>query len=41
MLYEISSKEITEWQAYFKIKNDDYKKEEAKAKAESRARGAR
>lgn len=39
MLNEMESYEITEWVAYFKIKNDESKKQQAKANAEARARG--
>ena len=32
MLDEMSSQDITEWQAFYEIKEDERKKEEAKAK---------
>lgn len=38
MLEEMTSKEITEWQAYFEIKEEERKKEEQRAQAESRAK---
>ena len=33
MLGEMSSMEITEWQAFFEIKEEEQKKEEVRAKA--------
>lgn len=38
MLDEMSSQEITEWQAYYKIKQSEQKKAETKARADARAR---
>ena len=38
MLHELESYEISEWLAYYKIKNDEQKKAEAKANADARAR---
>ena len=39
MLAEVSSVEITEWQAYFRIQADEHHKEQVKAEANARARG--
>jgi hypothetical protein len=38
MLSEMSSVEVTEWQAYFNIKEERRKKEEAEESAKSRAK---
>jgi hypothetical protein len=38
MLMEMSSEEITEWQAYFMIKNEETNKQTKEAEAKARAR---
>ena len=41
MLGEMTSLEVTEWQAYFRIRKREAEKEQAKARAKSKARGGR